>query len=435
MTPRLLPEHVSMPAPEASVSGAPGARPGAEHAPRARSLYRVEAIRAKSEPVEAADPLDVSPPWARATLWLCAAFFAVVMALSFGCKVDQTGHARGVLRVAGGSRALLTATAGTALEVKVRSGDHVEAGDVIVTIDSGPTRAALAETEAAVTLAERQLARLRGQRAAIYRTRRALLEERVRLLVARERSQVAILGRAKARVAATERMQASGVASSLEVTAASDEQSVAERDVTRVREELAEARLQLAGLEGELDAEGDKLEVELQRARDRREALALASRDTTLRAPASGRLETVLVRTGDMLSVGSAVARLVPDGAPAELVAFLPERDRAFVDVGMKARVELDQLPAGEFGHLSATVARVGADIATRAEVREALGDQVKDGEALYRVELTLDPDSGTPRLRGRVRPGSLLGVRMTLRQRRVAAVIFEPLRKFLESQ
>ena len=420
---------------EASASTCPASAASAASVPRHRPLYRVEAFQAKSTVGEVAEPLDVAPGWAGKTLWLGAAFFVAVIGLAFVCKVDQTGHGRGVLRVAGGSRALVTATAGTALEVKVRSGDRVAAGDVLVTIDSGPTRAALSEAQAAVTLAERQLARLRDQRATIFRSRRSLLQDRARLLGERERTQAAIRERAKGKFVATERMHAAGVASILEVNAAGDEVSVAEREVTRVREELSEARLQLATLDGDLDAEADKVDVELQRARDKREALALAARDTTLRAPTQGRVETVLVRSGDTLAVGAAVARLVPDGAPTELVAFLPERDRAFIEVGAKARVELDQLPAGEFGHLAATVERVGADIATNTEVREALGDQVNVGEALYRIELRLDPDSGTPRLRERVRPGSLLAVRMTLRQRRVASVIFEPLRKFLEGQ
>ena len=47
---------------------------------------------------------------------------------------------------------------------------------------------------------------------------------------------------------------------------------------------------------------------------------------------------------------------------------------------GAEVHVELDQLPLGEFGSLLARVARISSDLATAAEVTEALGDTKLQG-------------------------------------------------------
>jgi multidrug resistance efflux pump len=406
----------------------PGPDGGAE-----RPLFRLEAMRAREDFGTAPGPVVVSPPWARSTLWLGALFCVTVAFLSFFLRVEQTGMARGVLRVTGGSQAIVTSATGTALEVHAHTGDKVAKGDVLLTIDSAPTKALLAEAEAAVALAEQQLARFANQRSVIYRSRRAALQERARLLALRARNQADAVSRARAKLRALERMQGAGVASALDTAAASDELGAAEREHTKILEDASNVGLQIATLDSDLDGETTQLQSSLQRAKDRRDALVLAARDTVVRAPADGVLETVLVRAGDTVAAGSAVARLVPSNAPIQLVAFLPERDRAFAQAGMPARVELDQFPAVEFGYLQARVSRLGGDLATVAETREALGEQAPTKDALYRVELTLDAQQASTRLQGLVRPGSLVTVRLPLRKRRVAAILFEPVRALLE--
>ncbi len=397
-----------------------------------RPLFRLEAMRAREDLGTAPGPIVVSPPWARSTLWLGALFCLAVVVLSFVLRVEQTGMARGVLRVAGGSQAIVTSATGTALEVRAHTGDTVKKGDVLLTIDSAPTKALLAEAEAAVALAEQQVTRFATQRSVIYRSRRAALQERARLLAFRARNQADAVSRARNKLRALERMQGAGVASALDTAAASDELGAAEREHTKILEDVSSIGLQVATLDGDLDAETTQLQSSLQRAKDRRDALVVAAGDTVVRAPADGVLETVLVRAGDTVAPGAAVARLVPSGAPIQLVAFLPERDRAFAQAGMTARVELDQFPAVEFGYLQARVSRLGGDLATTAETHEALGEQAPK-DALYRVELTLDPEQTSARLRGLVRPGSLVTVRLPLRKRRVAAILFEPVRAFFE--
>ncbi len=417
----------------ATAPAPPSADEAADRSVVQRRLFRAEALRAKAEAERIPEPLHVAPPWTRSVLLVSAAFLLAVAVLAIVGTLDQTGHARGVLRVTGGARAVVATFAGSALDVKVHSGDVVAAGDPLLVIDSPATRAALDEASAAVTLAEQQQRLFATERTALYEKRKALLGEHARLLATRAHNQEGTVDRLGKQLAATEQMRGLGVASKFDVSHAAEAVDGAERERTRLDEEASTVQLSARTLEGEIDSEGARLEAEVQRARDHRDALAQAARDTTVRSPIAGRIDTVVVKPGDTVSVGTVVARLLPADAPLQVVAFLPERDRGYVHAWMPASIALDQFPVSEHGRLAARIERVGADIASLAEVREAFGDQVPSTDALYRLELTLEPAGSSTSLLALARPGSLLTVRITLRRRHLLGVVFEPLRKLVD--
>jgi hypothetical protein len=136
-----------------------------------------------------------------------------------------------------------------------------------------------------------------------------------------------------------------------------------------------------------------------------------------------------------MVSADDVVARLIPDGTPLTVVSFVPERDRAFLAIGATARIEVDQLPSAEFGAINGRITRIGSDVASAAELREALGDHAQVAGPMVRVELTVTDDAQRQKLLPHLRAGSLVGVRYTLRRRRVITLIVEPLRHFLEDR
>jgi hypothetical protein len=106
--------------------------------------------------------------------------------------------------------------------------------------------------------------------------------------------------------------------------------------------------------------------------------------------------------------------------------------DRAFVKTGMEVRVELDQLPVGEFGSARARITRVSSEIAGQPEVEKALGAAAPPG-VHFAVELVLLDDAVTQRLTSRLGSGTLLSVRMPLRKRRVIQLVFDPIRRALD--
>ena len=114
------------------------------------------------------------------------------------------------------------------------------------------------------------------------------------------------------------------------------------------------------------------------------------------------------------------------------MVAFLAEKDRAFVRVGDEALLELDQLPYAEYGTIRARVLRISEFLASPLEIREALGDAQPPALATFRIELQILDARAAQAARVRLRPGMLTDVRFTLRRQRLATLVLDPLRKWL---
>ena len=193
---------------------------------------------------------------------------------------------------------------------------------------------------------------------------------------------------------------------------------------------MSETRLQISSISADVAKELGQKRLDVVKARDHREGLVFQLAQTEVHSPQPGRLEAIVVKPGDTVAVGTVIARLVPLGAPRQIVVFLPEADRAFLREGSDVSVELDQLPAGEFGHLRARVARIASDLATQTEIADALSD-TKLTEPTFRVELALEEGAPLQALDQLLRPGSLVTARFVLRKRRLVTLLFEPLRRF----
>lgn len=156
------------------------------------------------------------------------------------------------------------------------------------------------------------------------------------------------------------------------------------------------------------------------------------ARQTTVLAPQDGVLEALLVRPGDAVRPGQAIGRLIPEHAPLQVISFLPEKDRAFVHAGSEVRLELDQLPYGEYGTLGARVLRIGDSTASPDDVRQALGSQRSLEAPAFRVVLAITDHAAARDAQLRLRSGMSMQVRYTLRRQRPITLVLKPLQKWL---
>lgn len=397
-----------------------------------RALFRASAIDAYLASTRDDEVLRVAPPWARHVLAIAGLAVVALFLTTFFVDVDQTGRGRGALRVAGGAQTVTAQTTGTVLEVAVRSGDVAAESALLVKIDSTATKTALLAADREIARAEEDIAVFEARRDKEQAARIGLLRQRAALLGKRAESQRTSNVKLAERLKTFDRLAREGLASSLDRGSAEADLATSQRGAIALEEEISAVNLQAASIAAELSAELDRKRAELQRTRDRRDALAFQLEQTEVRAPKAGRLEAVVVKVGDSITTGAPIARVIPAGAPRQVVVFLPEPDRAFLSVGSEVRVELDQLPVGEFGSLRAVVARIGADLATAAEIADAIGDGKVDGPS-YRVELDLRGDQIGERLDHLLLSGSLVTARFVLRKRRLATLLFEPLKRFLE--
>ena len=375
-------------------------------------------------------PLRISPPWSWSALVIVGAATAVALAASWIGHVEVTGRARGILRPVSGIRALVARTDGTVADVLVRSGDRVGAGTSIVRLRAADVEASLLESTKDLAVREEERRRIGADGG--YTQQRAALIERLRIAESQISSYEQSVVRHKAHVDTVEQLRRSGLMSGLQVDDAKEQYDAALRAVQTGRDAEKRTRQELAALDATHARDLREADALVGEARAKRESIDLPAQKSAVDAPVSGTIDGLIVRAGDAVQSGQTIAKLMPDSAALHVVAFLPERDRAFVHPGTTAELELDQYPYAEFGTIPARVTRVGADLASSYEIREAFGDVSKEEAApQLRVELEVS--------RNRIgafplRPGMMLNVRLTLRRQRILSMLFAPLSKWSDA-
>jgi len=194
---------------------------------------------------------------------------------------------------------------------------------------------------------------------------------------------------------------------------------------------LSQLQQRVAALAADEERERLKLKQEGAEAHARYDRSVALLEQTVLRAPKAGVVDALLAQSGEMVTPGSALGRLVPTVAASRVVAVIEERNRAFLQSGSTVRLELDQLPPGEFGALHGSVERIGADLIPAAELRDIVGAEAMG--AWYRVEIALSDDGQARALAQYLRPGMLVTARYHLRVRRIITLALEPLRAWFE--
>ncbi len=265
---------------------------------------------------------------------------------------------------------------GVLVERLVEEGDQVTAGQVLARLDSSESTSLVAQAEAAATVAERDLDRVR---------RPALVED---------------LERSKAAVASA---QASNAQAQLDVDRLArlgDIGIPADRDAAATRLEQArasgrQATAELARLARQPLAE----EVALAEARvaEARAALAHSRAQAArreLRAPFAGVILARFADPGVAMPVGAAVLRLAEAGRP-EILVDTDEGNLGRLMVGQTAMVTAQGFPGRAF---PATLDRIGPGVDSKRGV-VPLRLAAKDVPEWARLDMTVDVSIETARL------------------------------------
>jgi HlyD family secretion protein len=281
-------------------------------------------------------------------------------------------------RIEGDDSAVASKTTGRILEVRVREGDSVNAGDMIATLDDAQIRAredqardALSEAESKRMAAEEQIAVLQeqlaqsqlqvgqsrldteghvGQAEADLATAQSELAQQLAAyqIAAFNRDAYTRLAKTGA-VSEQQGLQASTTAdqqfavvtaSRRRVEASQSQLTTAEATLSNpgIREsQVASVRRQIAEQEAEVasaTAQTEQAQAELAEAEDNR-------KDLTIRAPFSGTVVTRGAEPGEEVVAGTAVITLL-DLSKVYLRGFVPEGQIGKVKVGQSARIYLD---------------------------------------------------------------------------------------------
>jgi len=266
---------------------------------------------------------------------------------------------------------------------------EVQAGDILVELDSDPQRLQLAEERARVAALSPQIAALRQETTTAEQARR---EEQRATSVAIKQAQAQFReGEARARYAEQEAERLKSLRSEGLIAEREFTQGIAEAERRRAAAEslqFAAGRLEQEQRTRESDRQAhlDRLRGEMTQL-EGQQAITVATVEKLqyeierrcIRAPVKGRLgEVAILRTGAFVEEAAKLCGVVPLGELRMVTEFLPPAALGRIHPGQPARLRLQGFPWAQYGSIRATVASVGSEI--------------RDGRV--RVELNVHPDA-----------------------------------------
>jgi HlyD family secretion protein len=370
----------------------------------------------RAEKVSSSPATDAAPPGSRRRMFVLIAVAllavaAVVAWRSFAASAAPEGVIALSGRIEADEAAVAPKLGGRILEIRVREGDTVKAGDVIALLDDEQIRARENQAQAALTHAEAQTRAARDQVAVLEQQMRSaqLHTDQSKVDAAgRVREAEADLAQAEAQLAqqqasyqlalfdkdaysklaesgavaqrqakladSTAAQQAAAVvAAQRRVDAAQGALMTAKANLSNpeIREaEFATVRRQLTQQQSEVSsatAQTEQARAQLAEAQANRE-------DLTIRAPFAGTIVTRAAEPGEVVGGGTAVVTLV-DLSRVYLRGFVPEGRIGTVKVGQPARVYVDSSPNEP---IEASVSRVDPQATFTPENTYFREDRVK---------------------------------------------------------
>jgi len=238
---------------------------------------------------------------------------------------------------------------------------------------------------------------------------------------------------------AFQRLARDGYAGRLMLAQRSRERHEAEQDLRAQEHRVEGARATMeqgARREAQIAAayraqlQSERVEAELQLARLEQELEKISHRQqlAELRAPADGLVKDLATQTrGAVLSPGTVLMTMVPDGEALVAEVWLANQDAGFVAGGQAAKLKLASFPFQRYGMLDARVAHISADSTERTG-----GDGAKGGGA-YAYRAQLEPLTQELRLgeaRHALLPGTQLTAEIKLAERTVLEYLLSPVQK-----
>lgn len=414
------------------------------------SLFRPEVLAAQGGRWLGSAHLAQSIP-----LWLGAlvAFALAAALIAYGVfgSYARKAHVAGQLAPQGGEVNLAAVVAGRVAELRVKEGQSVAAGEVLLVLDSNRATSVGGTTEDAAGLIEKQiqarLAGLRNERAlreANVRTRQQALRQRLDGIDSELRKlddEVALQARRKDLAEKSAKRYDDLVAAKFVSPVQAQTQQEALIDQEARLRLLERGRLTLGRERAAIGAETRQLETQLamELAAVDRELAAieqeaadhLSRRTTVVVAPRAGVVSALAVGPGQFVSAGQSLAALQPADAPLEAQLYAASRTVGFVAPGQRVLLRYAAYPYQKFGLQSGRVLAVSQSAFAPSDLPPALQSQIgrQTSEALYRVSVALDAQQIDTYGQSRpLRAGMALEADIVQDRRSIVEWLFEPL-------
>jgi HlyD family secretion protein len=366
---------------------------------RPANLYREAALRRLSSPQQLNHYLSVASPSNWIVLLAVLLMFGATAAWFWIGTVNQTATGQGILLGAGGVVSVSTPSGGQVIEVAVKPGDQVHAGQLIASMAnpllSEQTRLAQMALADAKREADRYVT-LRGETAAIQIRARDTQRENLEREIAQLEQQSVF---AAEQVGNNQKLFDEGIVTKSTVVAAKEKLVAIQADVSRHRTQIEQLRAERFTVQADVaHAESERRErvAELER---HLAALQEELRETTsATTPYAGRVIETKIYPGAVVAPGTPLVTIQPAGDRLEAVIYVSSQQAKYVTSGMDVQLSPGNTRPEEHGYLRGTVTAVAPFPASPVAVTRTLGNEALTSAMTGRgpvteVRVTLRPD------------------------------------------
>jgi HlyD family secretion protein len=392
-------------------------------------------------------------------------------------KIDEVAVAQGEIIPTSQIRPVRALEGGLIREIKVKEGDRVKQGDVLIEQDPTLSKTEVDRIQQNIALVRQDLSRLdaesKGSGSSGSAVQDALIASRLREFDTRQAAanadaqrQVAVIGEARARLT---RLQVNLESARTTVVNAAEreaslrqlveqEGAVPRFDYLQAKDQLTEAQNQIASLEQDIVAQrqsiqqaeqgyagaqqsADRLSSERQseiltQMNQRRQDLTelegqlkqaqVRAKGQTIVAPIAGKIYNIQTSMGERtLEPGEELLSILPDSHDLLVEAKALNRDIGFIKQGMRVKVKVATFPFQEFGTIDGEVMK----ITPNATLDKDLG-------LVYTVRVMLKKK--TINVDGKemeLTPGMVVTAEIVTRKRSILTFMLEPItRRFSEA-
>jgi adhesin transport system membrane fusion protein len=370
----------------------------------------------------------------RLSSWIITTSAAAVLSFflwAAWAEIDQLTRAMGKVIPVDKVQVIQSADGGVVEEMRVREGDAVRKGQLLVRIDRVKVQAAVEESQAKVAAFRSIMSRIEAELydrplnfPADLRVYPDFIANQTALFTKRRQS----ISSEIAALEAVKRLMQQELELNIPLVSSGD---VARAEIIRMQRGIADVQGQIVNkrskYQQDLQAEFAKVEEELVSAQQilaqRVDALAA----TELRSPANGIVKNVRFTTvGAVLRPGDEVMQIVPTGEKLIVEAQVSPRDIAFIKIGQKASVKFDTFDSAIYGSGIGVVSYVSPD---------TLVEQRPDGESAtyYRINLDVDISEMRPKRDNEqiiIQPGMTLTAEIKTGENTVLRYLTKPILK-----